>query len=585
MERGLAHTTHLLGALGALWVGCAVEVAIAQPVPSPDESSGASWIEVGPPGLRDLTDAAIHPELEGAWAVVAASGAVWYTPDAGASWREILGPVRAPLSSDEARLLDAQGRLGELLEGSEPSDPEALTEDELEALEDELEAGRAAAEEASAVLLSELEADPWSRGARERTRSRVRFSPGGDLLVARSDGLLLQQADHLGEVWAWSVLLDTPVSAVAPGSGPGALVIGTPEGVFRYLGPHEIVPLIPELAGVRIHDLIVAQGLHVASEAGLWLVAPGDEPERIAGGVVWTALPLPAHEPAASQPATLIARPQHLGLAIPGRLERPVADLVGVRAIASHPAGGWIAASAQGPSRSAGGVSWGPPDAAPAGTAPVVASRGGVVLWACASGLYRLGEAPGGAGAVAPPAWIPLGVLLAAGLERPELQVRAGSRGLAAAAPLLTVSYQWRGEHTATWDLDRWSSPATQGHWLLAASLTWRTGPRTSTELKLEDGAPSVFVIGDALVVDDGSPPTVLSGRLERGAVRYREQLAQQISSLYRARQGLAARGHTGSGPLLERVALRLGLDEVEAQLDVLTRGAVSAAARVDPIP
>ena len=579
----------LLGPLGPL-LG---QEALGQSTPGPMEA----WRSVGPPGIRDLVDVAIHPERPGTWVGITATGGVWHSRDAGLSWHEILAPIPGMLSSDEDRLIDVEGRLGELTGAPELLDGSDLTGGDLEAYEDELAELEAAARDAAAQLQSELEGDPWFLQADPdeiETRPRVRFSSGGDLLVARRDGLLRQDAERLGEIRAWSALLDTPVTSVAElggADGPGSLVIGSPGGVFGSLGALGLVPLVPELEGIAIHDLVQDRGLFIASDAGLWRVVPGRAPEQLATGEVLTARWIGGRGSDALGPAVVIGRSRGLGRieGVSGAPEVQVAALAGVRSIALHPDGGLIAASLQGVFRSTDGVTWVPWGRGLAGgiggEVPRVVSRGSVVLLASSEGLHQLGEQRPDALLVGPVPWIPLSVLLEASLARPGLTARPGTRWIAAVMPQITASYQRRDERGSAWDTDSWTTQGVQGYWLAAMSLTWRPG-RASTSSG--DDPLQVFTIGDDLVVDDGISPAVLFGRVSRSAIRYRDELAAQISGLYRTRQALAAgRADPRRRTLLQRVQLQLQLDEVEAQLDALTHGVVSARAAThpDPIP
>ena len=313
--------------------------------------------------------------------------------------------------------------------------------------------------------------------------------------------------------------------------------------------------------------------------------------------------PVPPEPPEVTISPRSTARPMAIGLAdalhfaaTPARSRSvPVAGspLVGVRMIARRDAALLVAASAQGPYESTdGGVTWQPlRRGLGEGASHAVAIRAGQVLLATANGLYTLAPAP-------PPQaqilrlkpWVPLGALIDATLRRRSLTRKLGSRAVAAALPQVSVTYEHRTDLSTRWDADTWTTIEDQTDWGVFLRLTWRPNRQPvagAFDFQPGDGV-TAFVVDDEVVIDDGTSPNVLFARVNRGLVRYRDQLTEQVTQLYRERQRLALEKlRFRDDELLRQVNRELRLAEVDARLDALTNSAVSrwAAAQTDPIP
>ena len=203
-------------------------------------ATGWRWVRVGPNGLVNPLDVAIHPIEEGVWASVSGDGGVWLTRDGGEAWRQILPNMQGQLSEDETLLVEVEARITELSDGVEPPPPdEFIDEDELAEFEAEVEAARDAGRDAADQLQSELEGDRWfldgpvSTEATPWFRPRVSFTDEGSLVVARPDGLF-----STADLVRWVQLLDFPVTAVAQAAltiAGADLWVGTPSGLYRWV--------------------------------------------------------------------------------------------------------------------------------------------------------------------------------------------------------------------------------------------------------------------------------------------------------------------------------------------------------------
>ena len=76
--------------------------------------------------------------------------------------------------------------------------------------------------------------------------------------------------------------------------------------------------------------------------------------------------------------------------------------------------------------------------------------------------------------------------------------------------------------------------------------------------------------------VDDGTNPHVMEARLNRRAAELRQTLADQVTDLYFARAELIEhRPQMDETSLLDQIDQELLIQELEAQLNILTDGAV----------
>src|SRR5687768_8453919 len=119
-------------------------VAELLPLAPSSLAEGWLWADAGP--ALALSDAAIHPDDERVWAVVARDGACLVSTDAGGRWTSVRGPTGGRGSRDEQALAEIEARLGELASAVEAPDASLLEDGELDEEELASELERAAEE-------------------------------------------------------------------------------------------------------------------------------------------------------------------------------------------------------------------------------------------------------------------------------------------------------------------------------------------------------------------------------------------------------------------------------------------------------
>ncbi len=238
-----------------------------------------------------------------------------------------------------------------------------------------------------------------------------------------------------------------------------------------------------------------------------------------------------------------------------------------------------MAASASGPFESTdGGITWVRiARGLEATDCRAIEVRGELVLLANGAGLHRLRPLPRDREAPELDPWVPLPVLLDASLVRRELNQRIGSRWVAAMMPRVALTYQRRDTERVDWDAATWTTLDLDKYWITTVQLTWTPNrQRSGTSFEVEDLA--VFTVGDEIAIDQGTSPLLLYSQVSRGVTGYRDDLAGTISRLYLSRQRLALeRALVRDESLVQQVDRELRIAEVEARLDALTDGAVSA--------
>lgn len=467
------------------------------------EASAGEWVDVGPVGVSELTDAAVHPLDALSWAAVTLEGEVWTTPDAGRHWRRVL-EVAVGSGTDE-RVTEIEARLGELAPGvelPEGSDVEELDPDELEdAIQAAADEVASDAREAVEEVRSELAAPA------EPSRPRVWFSRDGVLVVARADGLVLS-----GDGGAtWSVVLHEPVTAWTDLPEGGALA-GTPSGLLRSAtGVDGWTPVTP-FAGVSITDL--GSDGAVRTTDGVW--APDGDPNVESGWVEWGDR---LFSPSSS--------------AILAAAGRPVWD---------------------------------------------VEVRDALVLVVSPGGSLRLvpQAVPSGPASLEP--WVPLDVLIDASRWREPPFVKPGRRFVAAVLPELSIEVGWEQAVGDTWNADSWTIRGVDTTWDVHGVLTWRAGATPDPfdgDVLVDD--VELVVFDDEVVVDDGSATWLLASKVARGGAEVAADRATTVSGLYLQRQQVLLETDPNDGPLIDRVHRALWVAELDATLDLLTDGAVSA--------
>ncbi len=555
--------------------------AVLQPPPVDLPRSRTSvWNAVGPLGEQRFVDIALHPQAPGIWVAVQEDGTVWVTVDAGDSWFEVLegdGTRFGSTSRDEDLILDVQARIDELSDRM----GEAATDEEAEDLTNE---AAAAAQDVALGVQGEIEQGLWfdDRGGSVLARVgrvRVSFTASGVLMVSRPDGLHV--SPDLGATWI--PVLDSPVSHAVETEAGEILAVG-PVGAWTSTDLITWTSTTLPLSSAPT-DLVVDGGLWVSSPDGLWLRRDG----------VWQPLPT-GPEPLTARPADptpypalVVGTPEDIFRAAP--YDQEVAPVLGgpmpsVHDIERAPDGSLIAASAAGPfeSRDQGRTWQGFSDGLDDPTVEAVAIRGAEILLVGTSGVWRLDPRA----EVVPerpqrPAELPpfasLNDLIYTSTTRRELRQRIGRRAVAALFPELQLEYYQVHDEGPTWYNNDPGGTlySIDGYWRAQIRLTWRPNrQRTSTSFNVETADDmSVVVVGDDVVVAGEEAPLILYSKVSRGAAAYRSVLVNQITELYRLRARLLLEAPPQD--VRKAVLRQLNLAEVDAKLDVLTEGAVSA--------
>ena len=178
------------------------------------------------------------------------------------------------------------------------------------------------------------------------------------------------------------------------------------------------------------------------------------------------------------------------------------------------------------------------------------------------------------------PEWIPLNNLMYTALNRKELVAALGtSRVLQTLMPELVIEGQFSPD-TRTNYLP--FTTAETGRDLRGmVRLTWTPAGRSAAgeafeqtveEISLRTGFDDIGIAGDRGLLG------AMGGRVGRTATNYRSKLADDVRDLYAARNALYfERAAVPPQTLAEEVTWQLRLQELEARLDALTDGAVSA--------
>lgn len=545
---------------------------------------GFAWLRTGPVGIGGISDVSTHPAHPDLVATADLDGGVWLSPDGGAHWHLVLPPLATggELSRDEDILREVEARLEEVLENPDDAELDALLEGEeiTEEQEEELvERARQAAEEAAEQVRGELQAD------REGTldladdapvdpavRPRVWVGPTGGLLVGRADGLLV--SDDLGE--SWSRAVEEPVTALVRLPERGVWVAGTPDG---FLLSTDGRLWSEAAAGPAVHDLAVAEaGVYAATSDGLWFAEDGRAwvPVGATRERVLAVLPDPEGGLWFATEEALFHSDDR------GAAPRPVpgGPLPGVRAMLRLGPGHLLVASAEGPWESVdGGVTFEPILRGLTREETRDLDGGGRdVLLAAADGVFRLApvsEEIASSTRLGTEDFVPVEVLVDTavarrGLEEPRS--RGVIRFLGSAAPRLHVEARYTPRGDLTYTQASGTARGVEGTFRAVARLEWSpAGRRSGTEIQ------AIILDGD-VYVDDGRDRSLITARLNRQALAYRQHVVQDITELYFARAELM-----GRAPLVRAESLHARVDheirirEIEARLDVLTEGAVSA--------
>jgi len=566
---------------------------------------GWRWAPVSESLPVRLADVAVSPANADRVAFVTVQGAVWLSADRGASWDEVLEVGRRSLgggSTDEAVLIGAEARVEELqgdlgLEDLEV-DPDDYIDDP-EGLAAAQEAAIAAAEEladqAGAVTTDALDqvrgeiADGvfFEFGAsisRDRGRAaigvrpRVWFAPSGAVLVSRADGLRVSR--DLGQ--SWSLVLDVPVSALVRLEGRDLWVAGTLDGMRYAVDLAQWIDAVDGTEGLRVWDLALDAGrVYAATSAGLWS-SPDAQTWDPVGTLTdpYQGLLLPDTEgdPMLLATPRTIRRSPDLGQSlIPEPQAAPLPAVLSILRMGTRHV---LIASADGPWESVdGGQSWS--SLARGLTEPRtrgLAGTGEDVFLASEEGLFRLVPDASGSEqdegdqgrAMGIQEWIALDALMGTAMSRPELTATIGSRAAAAALPEVTLEGVFAPEDRLLYSPLAGSERELDALWGAKITLRW-TPSRPA-----RDPAEPIALSG--LGVDADLPPATVGHAVRRDAATYASNIAAMVADLYTGRAELVAgRRVVGQESLREKVRRELKILELEAQLDHITNGAVSA--------
>lgn len=561
------------------------------------------WNRVGPVGGGPMSDVAIHPDEQGLYAATTLEGTVWITLDEGRSWVSVLpglGSALGETSTEERVLLEVESRIEELTgdlgldEVDEALDPDDYADDPdaLEAAQQDLEDRADQLQQESADLArsavdevqTELQSDPWFleqasvlEGSRTAARPRVWFTSRGWLVVGRADGLWITK--DLGGSWT-HVLQGLPCSALLE-RADGTLLVGTSDGLraSRDLAIWDDPDDGTE--GLRIYELVAAHGvIYAATERGLWTSdglagwdrVPGlDEPvlailaDPFWEGGLWLATP------------RTVLRSDDAGVTTREPLGAPLGWVVSMvlvemdHLVAAGNDGTWESLD--------GGTTWSP--VAQGLSNPEtrgLAIRDDVLLLTSEEGVFRLGpEQP-----VVPDdltrdmqaameGFVPVGLLLDATLLRAELQASPGRRWAAALAPDLQVEGRYQTRDRLLYEPETGSTRELDAIWQVAMRLQWTPPGRQSTALFVHSGGEG------GVSVLDASAQAVATSSVSRGSTEYRSHLAGLVTEMHAARAELiSAWPVVRQASILDQTLHALRIQELEAQLDALTEGAVS---------
>jgi len=571
-----------------------------EPETLPDSfADGWAWKKVGPRIRAGMSDVALHPVQPDTLVAVTLGGEVWMSSDRGESWVVVLAGARRSLgigSSDEDVIIGVEARVDEIRGGDTSDeefsvDPDDFVDDPdglLSAIEEMEQRAQELAQEvadATADALDQVRGevadgvffDGASATAEMQSRPRVWFDPDGQLLVGRSDGLHLSR--DLGE--SWSKVLDVGVTAMTRLPERNLWIAGTTDGIRFAVDLNIWIDPEDGTEGLVVSDLAAAgPGVFAATAKGLWFapdaqswspIGTRDEPIQALlvdpgwDGGLWLTN---ARTVLRSDDGGAHAR-EGLGAPLPR-----VTDLAWIRS------GQLLAVSADGPWESVdGGTTWSPvPRGLSDPRTQAISIRGLDVVLASAEGIYRL-EAFSEDGLEDAPdtdtspfeEWISVGALIGSAVMRPELTATVGSRLAAAALPELTLHGTYRPEDSLDYVVLAGSTREIGALWSVGLILKW-TGSRTSST----DVTPISIGMGTE-VVSNLSPAT-LGGAIRRDATTYGFGIAGDVAEMYYARAELIAeRPLLATSSLRDQVDHELSIRELEAQLDHITNGAVSA--------
>jgi hypothetical protein len=591
----------------------------AQPSPEPESLEDAPaetlpgvfagkwrWVNVGPREVGRMYDVAISNEDPDVVATISETGAVWISEDGMVTWTQVLAESRDGLgtgSADEDLLIGVEARVDEIrgdlsfddLEVDPDDyvdDPDGLAAamDEMAAAAEEL-ADSAAAATAEALdqvrgevadgVFFESDSASWKSFKNERESrlyNRVWFDRSGRLLAGRGDGIHVS----LNRGVSWTQVLETRVTALIEIPQRGFWIAGTSDGV-RY--SDDLVNWTDRFDGteaVQIWDL-KSDGtwVYAATSSGLWLSTEGQSWQQVGMYTGDYRALLPVEE----GNGLLLSSGRSVRLSRDGGftlLPDQGTPLSGAHDLMGIAPGHVLVATSEGPWESVdGGETWVPLNdglSESLSYAYGLARSGLSVLMASGDGVYQLTPLSGARRPrtelgqdVGLEEWIDLHALMGTAMSRRELVVSVGSRALAATLPEVTIQGSYLPRDTLKYAPLAGSAREFSSVWAMGLILKW-TGSRPSRP----DLNP--VTIGTDVEVTSSLSPATLGGAVRRSANSYAAATAVKVIDLYGVRSELVAiRAATRQAPLREQVERELKILELEAQLDHITNGAVSA--------
>jgi hypothetical protein len=576
-------------AAGRAW-GRSPEPAKPDPDQFPD-SFRAGWAWRANPTLPTGHPTDVAVRQDGAVAVVEDDGSVWVSKD-GSQWRRVLSPSRmfGAGSPDEDLLLGVEARIGEIVEEGPPLDldedaPEEDIEDAVSRARSEIEDTlRDAADEIRADLTSDPLLQDVSGEPRVQLLPRIWFLDE-TLVVGRVDGTYA--SEDLGEIW--EPALDVQVTAIV--RGPSGWVVGTVDGV-RVGGEPTTWSSLPNLLpGLVVRDAAADdRGVHLASEEGLWHSVDGRRwlGEGVVDEQVLAVLPDVDTDRMWMATSTRVENGADGGrrlLPAPETSPSGVASMVRVgpdHLLTAGRTGVWETID--------GGETWSPLGRGLfSRNAHALVVAGDTVWLAAEGGLFRMSADEGDVPELSLVPWVDVETLVGVAMARKGVRPEPiGRRAVAALAPRLIVEGRFVGQGDLSYnanvevDYDIYDGEVEDvtegggttwgedGDWQILARLEWTPRKRSNA------GAVEATIVGDDLVFD--VTEAGVGPRLDRLGADYGIDLSRTVSELYYQRQALASeRAAVRDRPVLEQVVHELRIAEIEARLDALTDGAVTA--------
>lgn len=555
-----------------------------------------------PPTRAALEAVAVSPGEGRVWLTVAADGAVFRSPDAGASWSLVLPGAATEVEVDAERvLLDAERARDEQRE-----DVSDVVDSETPSAETDVEVDLSNAGAEGARVADRAIAELQARAARERAAPSAWFDPDGPdvALVGRVDGLW--RTTDGGQSWT-QVLPEVGVRAFLRA---GPTVVGAGDGLRVSLDAGETwIQIEGPLSARSVRQLADVGGvLFAAADDGLW---------RSSDAFHWERLPAPG----LGAVLAVVADPDWAGglwmsredglyrsddgavsFYLSGRQPmEEIGELVhlgeaGHLLAASRVDGVWESLD--------GGTRWQPVvrllseprvnDLALLGRRPVIATPGG--LWELVAPTLLADDV-----ALEGPEGLSLGDAVSISLRRAGLDLSPASLVRRAAAYRLTPKLIVGGYYAtrASRDAEFLAEDTVEGHdrvFLATAQICWGTCDTLITYSfgdDLEDLVadelvdPDLYVLdGEVYVDDDSLAPVAGAANVAQAVSRYRINVAEQVSDAWLARRRLAADGVLpADAPLREQVLRVLQLAELDARLDAFTGGAFSQSLRSKESP